>query len=61
MSDLSFPHLYIILDTYCIAIVYASGLMETILTSLPVQTAIATYVQDNEIRRMRVMVDKMLY
>ncbi len=26
MSALSFPHPYIILDTYCIAIVYAPGL-----------------------------------
>ncbi len=58
MSDLPFPHPYIILDTYCLASMYASGLMETILTSLPVQIAIASDVQDKEIRRMRIVVDE---
>jgi predicted nucleic acid-binding protein len=48
MSDLVFSHDCLILDACCVLNLYASYQMESILTAIPVQKAVADYVKDHE-------------
>ncbi len=50
MSDIPLFRRYTILDACCLINLYASGVMESILNSIPGQVAVVQYVRDKEVR-----------
>lgn len=52
MSDFPFRHEGIILDACCVINLYASGYMKTILTSIPTQIFVTSFVHEVEANRI---------